>query len=129
MEPKNKLGDLTYHNATVADLVAFYGAPPKETTQAIVFYRGDKIVAIGGIKREQGRVVAFSEIKPDANLSKMTIGRCAYLVMDMIRTFRVPVWAAADHKGADTAKLIKHFGFVHQSSNQDAEIYTLWPIR
>lgn len=126
---KSSLGDITYHEATLDDLVAFYGTAPKETTRAIVFYRGDKIVAIGGVKREMGRLVAFSEIKPDANLRKITIGRAAHIVMEMIRTYRVPIWAAAEHKGAETAKVVKRFGFEHQASNKDVEVYALWPTR
>lgn len=126
---KFNLKELTYRQATLEDLVAFYGSAPKETTRAIIFLRGDKIVAIGGVKMEKGRVVAFSEIKPDANLSKMTIWRSALIVMEMIKTFEVPVWAAAEHKGADTAKLIKRFGFEFQANNKDVEVYTLWPTR
>lgn len=120
-------GELTYRQASAEDLIAFYGEKPKTSMRAIVFFQGDKIVAIGGVKRELGRVVAFSEIKPDANLSKMTIGRGARIVMDMIRTYKVPVWAAAERKGDETAKLIKHFGFEHQASDNESEIYTLWP--
>lgn len=129
MVKTNNLGDITYHEATVDDLVAFYGESPKESTRAIVFYCGDKIVAIGGVKREMGRLVAFSEIKPDANLRKMTIGRMAHIVMEMIRTYRVPIWAAAEHKGADTAKVVRRFGFEFQASNKDVEVYALWPTR
>jgi len=127
MKKANTVGNLTYRIATPDDIIAFYGEKPKESTRAIVFYDGDKIVAIGGIKRESGRLVAFSEIKPDARLSKMTIVRGANVVMEMIRGYKVPIWAAADHKGDETGKLVKHYGFEHQASNQDAEIYTLWP--
>lgn len=124
---KVNLNGYTHRMATAEDLVAFYGEPPKETTRAIIFLDGDKIVAIGGVKRQQGRLSAFSEIKPDANLSKMTIGRMAQVVMDMIRTYKVPIWAAAEKLGADTGKLVKRYGFEHQASNEEAEIYTLWP--
>lgn len=119
----------TYRMATLDDLVAFYGAAPREQTRAFIFHAGDKIVAIGGVKRVDGRLVAFSEIKPDANLSKMTIGRMARIVMEMIRTYKVPIWAAAEQKGEDTAKMVKHYGFEYQATNHEAEIYTLWPTR
>lgn len=124
---KVNLNGYTHRMATADDLAAFYGEPPKETTRAIVFLDGDKIVAIGGVKRQQGRLSAFSEIKQGANLSKMTIGRMAQVVMDMIRTYQVPIWTAAEKQGAATGKLVKHYGFEHQASNEEAEIYTLWP--
>lgn len=121
------LGHLIHRVASKEDLTAFYGETQKDSIRAIVFLDGGIIVAIGGVKREQGRLVAFSEMKAGVTLSKMMIGRMARVVMDMIRTYQVPIWAAAEHQGSDTAKLIKHYGFKHQASNEKAEIYTLWP--
>lgn len=125
---KVNLNGYTHRIATPEDLVDFYGATPKESIRAIIFFdSGGKIVAIGGVKRERGRLVSFSEKKAGATLSKMTIGRFARVVMEMIRTYKVPIWAAAERQGPETARLMKHYGYVHEASNQDVEIYTLWP--
>lgn len=124
---KSKAGNLTHNLATLADLVEFYGCPPEQSVKAIVFRDGGKLVAIGGVKREGGRWVAFSEIKPDANLSKMTIWRGAKVVMEMIKAMNMPIWAVAERKGESTGKFSMRLGFVHEAANQYGEVYCLWP--
>lgn len=124
---KGKLRDLDYAMATMADFVEFYGQAPQYSVRAIVFRKGCKIVAIGGVKSEKGRMVAFSEISPDVTLPKATIWRCAMVVMEMIKAINLPVWAVAEREGENTGKLIRRFGFEHQAENVDGEVFVLWP--
>lgn len=124
---KGSFKDISYNLATAEDLQEFYGAPARESIRAIVFRQCGKLVAIGGMKSEKGRLVAFSELAPDATVSKVTIGRCAVVVMNMIKATKMPVWAIAERKGADTGKLVLWYGFEHWASNQDGEVYVLWP--
>ena len=121
------LTGLTYRHATRDDLVAFYGKAPACSIRALVFLDGDKIVAIGGMKREDGRWVAFSEIKPDVKLGKLTIWRCAKLVMEMLEAMKLPIWAVAEQQGAETGLLVRHLGFQHEGEIKAGEVYVLWP--
>ncbi len=87
---------VSYRPAGSQDIRDFYGYIPA-TMYALVFELGDKVVALGGWKMENGNLVVFSDIKEGAKLNKHTIWRGAKVIMDFVKEKGVPMYATTSN--------------------------------
>lgn len=99
-------------------MAAYYGEPPKVSIQALVLEVDGAVLGVGGIYAGRGKVIGFSDFKPDAAAYKKSIIKGARMMLGLMRSKRRPVYAVRD-ESIDTAPgFLAYLGFV-----QDGEYY------
>lgn len=96
--------------ATVELLTAFYGAPPARSMRAFVGLADGSALAVFGLAYEEGRMLLFSDLKPEARRYKKTLVQGAFRVMALARAMNVPVHAVAGCADG-SVRLLERLGF------------------
>lgn len=99
--------------ATAAMLVQFYGAPPSRSMIAFAGLADGVLLAIFGLYYDTGRMVLFSDIRPEARRFKKRLVEGAFRVMALAREKAVPVYAVADCVDG-SVRLLERLGFKPQ---------------
>lgn len=91
--------------------------PWTRTVRAVAAVDGDRVLGVAGIYPENGHLIMFSGIAPEARAEihkhKKTLVRCARRVFEMAITRRMPIAALADDKYEGSESMLRHFGFIH----------------
>lgn len=104
--------------ATPADILAFYGEAPRPSMQAVVLEVDGAVLGVGGLYTEAGRIIGFSDFKPEAANYKLSIIRGAKMILELMRKKRRPIYAVRD-ESIDTAPgFLAYLGF-----EQDGDYY------
>jgi hypothetical protein len=86
--------------------------------QAIVLEVDGVVLGVGGIYAEGGKIIGFSDFKPEAATYKKSIIHGARMMLGLMRSKRRPVYAVRD-ESIDTAPgFLAYLGFV-----QDGDYY------
>lgn len=97
--------------ATPELLLRFYGRAPAVSMRAFVGIHDGEPLAVFGLYYDAGRMVLFSNIKPEARRFKKTLVAGAFMVRDLARSLGVPVHAAADCCVDGSVRLLERLGF------------------
>ena len=98
---------------TAEDFKEFYGVDKVPfTVRGYAFFLEGKLAGLGGVRYDGQHLFAFSDIKDDVEVSKITIWRCTKLVMDIIDKMNVRVVAQADCNRETADRFLKRLGFV-----------------
>lgn len=104
--------NVQYRPITVADFDQFYGADrPRGTVKGIAFLIDGEVSGVAGVELRNGFFYAFSDIKENANVGKLTIWRCAVMMRDWLRGLGVDVYACASI-GSD--RFLMRLGFIRK---------------
>lgn len=109
--------------ATEADLVAFYGRPPRSTIRAIVAEHQGRILGVAGLMRTANGMLAVSEISEEMRSHRLTIMRAGKAIADMAKRSPVPVYAVASDKEANSAAFLERLGFVCISESREGGLF------
>ena len=101
--------------ATAIDIETFYGEPPKRSMRAFVGLADGVPLACFGLYYDTGRMVLFSDIKPEARRYRKTLVSGAFRVMDLARELGVPVHAVAGCVDG-SVRLLERLGFTRQGN-------------
>ena len=99
---------VTYKIASVEDIIAMTGEKPKASLRALVFYLDGIPSGLGGYKLENGAYILFSDIKESVNVSKLTIFRCAKIIMEFAKKRGMSMYAVGGNPD-----LLERLGLVH----------------
>lgn len=111
--------------ATQKDVDAFYGKKPMYSMRAYVAVLGDEVIAIGGVCRQEGHMVAFSEMKPEMREHKKDIIRGYRKLFEIIQGYNT-VFAVANSEEKLAGKMIKKLGFELVEINREGEEVYRW---
>lgn len=95
--------------ARAEDMDAFYEKKNQGTMRALVAELDGKPIAIGGIMYQDGKVVAFSQMKEEMRKFPMTIMRGAKAITKLLKGSGAIARASDQEKHAP--KLLSHLGF------------------
>lgn len=111
------------------DILAFYGRGLRRTVKGWAIDLNGELAAICGVTIGGGPVVAFSEIKPDLDVPKITVWRTARDLMDRIEALGFKtVFALASPKIPGAPAFLARLGFIHDESSVRGEVFK-WVIR
>lgn len=116
---------VTIRPATQKDVEEFYGKKPMYSMRAYVSEVGGVVVGIGGVCRQDGHMVAFSEMKPEMRKYKKDIVRGYYKIFEIIQEYNT-VFAVANPDEKLAKKLIKRLGFELVEINREGEEVYRW---
>lgn len=102
--------------ATHELLTQFYGEPPSRSMRAFVGIADGVPLAVFGLYYDVGRMVLFSDIRPEARRFKKTIVQGAKAVIELAKEMRVPVHAVAGTADG-SVRLLERMGFKRESGN------------
>lgn len=123
---KNHNPRLDFRPSTIEDIVDMTGISSlKNTVRAMTFLLDGEVSGIGGVKYESGYYVAFSDIKPDIDVSAATVARCGLEVMKMIKSMGVQVLAVKSTSSPGADRFLKFLGFEDFQSSPEGDVY-LW---
>lgn len=88
---------VTYRVASAEDIEGVTGEKPVYSVKALAFFYDGELAGIGGYKIHNGSYVAFSDIKKGVEAPKLTIYRCALIIMDLIKSKGLPMFASAEN--------------------------------
>lgn len=109
---------------TATEVVAFFGARTPYTIKGLAFYIGGNLVGLGGVRRENGVWLAFSDIKKDVNVPAITIWRHARrVVKEIVSEMRAPVYAIVEKQNRLGRKWATGLGFQLHSEYDEVEVY------
>lgn len=103
--------DVEFRRASATDVAAFYDGPPPARMHAIVAFRGDTPLMIGGVFYAHGVPVVFSTLKPEARKSKKLIAKGIRILMDFWDEFNMPLYAIANPSEPTAPYLLCKLGF------------------
>lgn len=101
-----------FRTATTQDAYEFYNQQPPFSFKGIVAVKDEKIVGIGGIYREAGNLVAFSDLDEAMRGSKKDLVRGCRAMMEIIEEQKRPVYAVANKDEPTSESLLQRLGFV-----------------
>lgn len=97
--------------ATSADAEAFFGRPTPISFRGFVALLHGKVVGIGGLNWEAGRLVLFSDMKPEMRRFRKAIAVAIRLLVGYARAQGRPVYAVASPTEPTAEKLLSRLGF------------------
>ena len=110
--------------ATIDDIKKFYGMDKLPfSAQCLAFFLDGELSGLGGVRFGNGYSIAFSDIRPDIRVSKMTIYRCALEIMKMVDAIKTPVVAIKNENLKSAKRLLESLGFVYERSDEEGDIY------
>ena len=89
---------VTYRSAVQQDYIDFYGERLLWSARSIAFFYDGVVVGLGGYKIHNGSYVIFSDIA-EGDYPKLSVWRCAKIVMKMIGEVGTPMYAVAENDG------------------------------
>jgi len=101
----------SFRDATREDAIEFFGEQPPYSFKGFVAVEGDKVIGIGGLSFSQGRVTAFSDMKPEMRKYRREMVKTCRRIVEMIKQERRPVFAVAYNKEPTSLKLLVNLGF------------------
>lgn len=101
---------ISHRFATQADVEQFYGELPAATMTAIAICQGEECVALIGLAKKRGHLVAFSEFKPELapHLKSISVLRAIKAAQRMFADAVLPVFTICQGSSA----LLSRMGFV-----------------
>ena len=91
------------------------------TVKSITFLLDGEVAGIGGVRYENGYYLAFSVMKDDIKVSKLTIARCGLEVIKMIKEVKGDILAVRDKGFDNSGGFLEYLGFQKIEENQDKE--------
>lgn len=99
------------------DLVErYYGKRPLMSMRGIVAVEDGVPIGLGGLYRDQNRMIVFCEMKPAAKKYRRHILMAAKLVLALIREYD-EVRAVASPDEPTAVRFLEHLGFRHEVEN------------
>lgn len=95
--------------ATVDDFRAVYGREPERSFQGFAVRVGDKPMAVCGLYRAEGLMVAFSQIA--GPLPKKAAVRAVHRLLELMRSKGTTIYAKRDESLPTSGTLLSHMGF------------------
>ena len=114
--------------ATAADIEAYYGQKADRTVRAHVAVVEGELAGIGGVTVEQGRMMAFCDIREGAQVGKLTVWRTAKAIMEKLATGG-PLAARPDPTKPNAPRFLQRLGFRYISTTPDGDDIYLWSKR
>ena len=111
--------------ATQKDVEEFYGKKPMYSMRAYVSEIAGKVVGIAGVCRQDGHMVAFSEMKPEMREHKKDIIRGYRKLFEIIQGYNT-VFAVANRDEKLAKKMIIKLGFELVEINREGEEVYRW---
>lgn len=104
---------ITWNYATTVDIDAYYGERPRATMRAIAIHLDGITVAIIGLYFDAGRMMAFSEYKPELEpyLKSMAILRAIKAAQQLFAQSKRPVYAVRE----ECTNILERVGFKHEA--------------
>ncbi len=115
---KSMIGsNVQYRPITLADFVQFYGQERSVgTISGFAFFVDGELSGVAGVEIRKGYFYAFSDIKEGANVSKLTIWRCAVMVRNWLRERKCDMYACANENIEGAPRFLHRLGFVRKDS-------------
>lgn len=108
---------------TSDDVLALCGKRNTFTWRAwSVLLHGD-LVCIAGLEMCRHNVIAFSKVKPDLSVSKMTIWRTAQELLALIMSASLSFIAIADPAVAGSFAFLRRLGLQHIGTSVHGEVF------
>lgn len=84
--------------ATAADIAEFYGAPRRETVQAVMVMKAGAAVGIIGLKHEPGRLFLFADQRPElgADIGSFAVRRAVLAMVQRALRSKLPLFSVRD---------------------------------
>lgn len=102
-----------YRPITLDDFSQFYNvASPRGTIKGVSFLVGDEVVGVAGVELRKGFYYAFSDIKENANVNKITVWRGALIARDWLRGLGVDIYACASEQIDGAPLFLAKLGFI-----------------
>lgn len=95
--------------ATVNDFRAVYGHEPERSFQGFTVRLGDKPMAICGLYRSEGLLVAFSQFA--GPVPKKATVQAVHKLLELMRSKGVSIYAKRDESIKTSGTLLSHMGF------------------
>lgn len=113
----------TIRTATADDIQQWYGRIPC-TMRAIIFDAEGRPKAIGGVLHQHGRVIAFMELKDDAQEFPMALMRATKKAMhEIFSQYKQPIYAAVNEDLESAPRFLRHLGFIPVDDNEKVMIW------
>lgn len=97
--------------AEPADIVAYYGDDAKPTMQAVVLDVDGELLGVAGLYCDSGRLICFSDFRPQSSLYKKSIIRGAQLLLELMHKKRRPIYAVRDETVSSSSRFLAYLGF------------------
>lgn len=121
------MDDIEIRPATQADVAEFFPKLDSTVYAWSVFHKGG-LVCVSGIAITPTLMLAFSQIKPDLEVSNLTVWRCTKIIWDKMKAMNFNrLYAIADPALWSAPQFLSKLGFKHIESSVRGEIY-LWEI-
>lgn len=110
-------------------LTRFYGGTPKKSSRGFAYLQDGEPVVLVGVFLEGSIYVLFSEAKAGIKddrpsiAKRRLIAQGARMVVDLVKTMGVKVYAHADCRMPGAEKLLKHLGFVCVDPEKQPEVF------
>lgn len=111
--------EFTIRNATQQDVEDWFGERPRFAVRAVVGELDGKVIAIGGVYREQRAMVGIAGLKPEMRSRKKDIVRMVKAGLNILQNYNTVV-ALPDKNEPTADAFIRHLGFERTSEG----IYT-----
>ncbi|MCK5149102.1 hypothetical protein KAR48_20265 [bacterium] len=123
-----KKSKITFEPATTAHAKKFYGDKCAKSFKGHVAMLDGKVVGIGGLSYEQGRMVLFSDMKEEFRPFKKDIWKAIDILGEMVEKTNCPVVAVANNKEKNAEFLLTKLGFTpNGESTPDGKIFWRFP--
>lgn len=103
--------DVEFRVATLADAQAFFGTYPPARFRGFVAVMDSTVVGIGGVYYHGGRMVAFSDLKPEIRKHKKVIAKGCRILCKFFEELNMPVYALANENEPTAPYLLAKLGF------------------
>jgi hypothetical protein len=89
---------VTTRPATATDIADFYGAPRRETVQAVMVIKEGKAVGIIGLKHEPGRLILFADARPELgdDIRSFAVRRAILQVLRTALRSKLPLFSVRE---------------------------------
>lgn len=115
-----------FRPATAQDAYDFYGEKPIFSFKGVVAVKDNEVVGIGGIYREGGHLVAFTDMKDEMRESKKDVALGCRMIHNLIVKEKRPVYAVANRDEPTAAALLIKLGFVPSGRETEMGDILVW---
>lgn len=98
--------------ATQAYADAYFNGRPPLGFRGYVALLDGEVIGVGGLFREFGVPIVFSQMKPPMRPFRKACARAVRLLVELMDSTNVAVYATADENEVTSAKLLAKLGFV-----------------
>lgn len=104
-----------------------YGHPAPRSIKGMAGLVNGKAVAIAGVYYFPDTVVAFCNVRPEAQQYKIGLARGALKVLEMIKGLNIPVYAVAEASNPAAEDFLMRCGFTYCRKEPAGEVFICKP--